>query len=167
MDNEGKSATKSTEEKLALAKELGTIVQIGIVVEDMEKAQQGMRTIFGLEPDAGGESLYQNCLYRTDGQTVDAPVISAFYNFFNIQLEFLQPVGEVNTVWRDYLNKEQFGLHHIRFDVDDNDRITQLMGERGIGIWMEGQSLVNPKARFTYYDSLDELGFVIEVVTRA
>ena len=58
-------------------------------------------------------------------------------------------------------------MHHIRFDVDDNDRITQLMGERGIGIWMEGQSLVNPKARFTYYDSLDELGFVVEVVTRA
>ena len=48
-----------------------------------------------------------------------------------------------------------------------DSRITQLMGERGIGIWMEGQSLVNPKARFTYYDSLDELGFVVEVVTRA
>ena len=27
MDNEGKTATKSTEEKLALARELGTIVQ--------------------------------------------------------------------------------------------------------------------------------------------
>lgn len=157
----------SVEEKLAFAKELGDIVQIGIVVEDMEKTKQAMRAIFGLESEAGGESLYRGCLYRTKGETVDAPVISAFYNFFNIQLEFLQPVGETPSVWRDYLDKGQFGLHHIRFDVDDNDRITELMKERGIGIWMEGQSLINPKAKFTYYDSLDELGFVIEVVTRA
>ena len=157
----------SVEEKLAFAKELGDIVQIGIVVEDMEKTKQAMRTVFGLESEAGGESLYRGCMYRTEGETVDAPVISAFYNFFNIQLEFLQPVGETPSVWRDYLDKGQFGLHHIRFDVDDNDRITELMKERGISIWMEGQSLINPKAKFTYYDSLDELGFVIEVVTRA
>ena len=166
MTNEAQNK-KSTEEKLAFAKELGNIVQIGIVVEDIEKTKQSMRDIFGLEPDAGGESLYRNCLYRSEGQVVDAPVISAFYNFFSIQLEFLQPVGDTPTVWRDYLDKGQFGLHHIRFDVDDNDRITKLMEERGIDIWMEGQSLINPKAKFTYYDSLDELGFVIEVVTRA
>lgn len=157
----------SVEEKLAFAKELGDIVQIGIVVEDMEKTKQAMRTIFGLESEAGGESLYRGCLYRIEGETVDAPVISAFYNFFNIQLEFLQPVGETPSVWRDYLDKGQFGLHHIRFDVDDNDRITELMKERGIDIWMEGKSLINPNAKFTYYDSLDELGFVIEVVTRS
>ena len=74
----------SVEEKLAFAKELGDIVQIGIVVEDMEKTKQAMRTIFGLESEAGGESLYRGCLYRTEGETVDAPVISAFYNFFNM-----------------------------------------------------------------------------------
>ena len=159
--------TNSLEEKLAFAKELGSIVQIGIVVEDIDTVKQGMRTVFGLEPDAGGESLYRNCLYRNKDQTVDAPVVSAFYNFFNIQLEFLQPVGDTQTVWRDYLSKGQFGLHHIRFDVEDNDRITELMKERGIDIWMEGQSLINPNAKFTYYDSLDELGFVIEVVTKA
>ena len=76
-------------------------------------------------------------------------------------------MGDTQTVWRDYLSKGQFGLHHIRFDVEDNDRITELMKERGIDIWMEGQSLINPNAKFTYYDSLDELGFVIEVVTKA
>ena len=43
MDNEGKTATKSTEEKLALAKELGTIVQIGIVVEDMDRQSRGLK----------------------------------------------------------------------------------------------------------------------------
>jgi len=80
-------------------------VQIGIVVEDIDTVKQGMRTVFGLEPDAGGESLYRNCLYRNKDQTVDTLVVSAFYNFFNIQLEFLQPVGDTQTVWRDYVSE--------------------------------------------------------------
>ncbi len=31
--------------------------------------------------------------------------------------------------------------------------------------YMEGQSLVDPSARFTSYDSVDLVGFVIEAVT--
>ena len=96
-----------------------------------------------------------------------APVLAAFYNFFNIQLELLQPVGDQATVWSDYVKMGQSGLHHIRFDVDDQDRANQLMAEKGIGIWMEGHSLINPASRFTYYDSLDKLGFIVEAVTRA
>ena len=41
------------------------------------------------------------------------------------------------------------------------------MAEKGIGIWMEGTSLINPESRFTYYDSMDKLGFIVEAVTRA
>ena len=42
---------------------------------------------------------------ETKIKTVDALVVSAFYNFFNIQLEFLQPVGDTQTVWRDYVSE--------------------------------------------------------------
>ena len=30
---------------------------------------------------------------------------------------------------------------------------------------MEGESLVNPGKKFTYYDSIDKVGFIIEAVT--
>ena len=102
--------------------EFGEIVQVGIIVKDLEKAKQGMLDVFGLEPDAGGESLYKNCIYK-DSQE--------------------------------------------RFDGDDQDRANRLMAEKGIGIWMEGTSLINPESRFTYYDSMDKLGFIVEAVTRA
>lgn len=162
MDIQGKELG----DKLSFAKELGEIVQVGIVVEDLEKVKRGMLDLFGMEPDAGGEFLYPDCLYRTDGERIDAPVLSAFYNCFKVQLEFLQPIGEVNTVWSDYLKAGQSGLHHVRFDVADNDRITETMARHGINIWMEGRSLIDPKAKFTYYDSREALGFIIEVVTR-
>ena len=121
--------------------------------------------VFGSNPQKHPKS-HKKSVYR-DGKVIDAEVVSAFYNFFNIQLEFLQPTGEDDTIWSDYLKMGQNGLHHIRFDVTDNDVVTKLMAEKGIAVWMEGTSLIDPTARFTYYDSLDKLGFIVEAVTRS
>lgn len=139
------------------------IVQVGIIVKDMAKARQGMLDVFGLEPDSEGDVVYKQVRYR--GQTHDAPVRNAFYNYFNLQLEFLQPIGQEDTIWRDYLNMGQYSLHHLRWNVEDNDEVTRLMAEKGIDVWMEGESLVTPGKKFTYYDSLDKVGFIIEAVT--
>ena len=147
----------------------GTITQIGIVVEDLEKAKAGMLNVFGLEPDIENDSLYRGTWYR--GEIIDAPVKAAFYNQLNVQLEFLQPVGDTDTIWHDYLDegfrKHGHALHHLRFDVENNDAVTKAMEERGIAKYMEGKSLVDPTATFTYYDSVAELGFIIEAVTKA
>lgn len=153
----------------AVVELLGDIVQVGIVVEDMEKAKAGMRSVFGLEPDLEGDNVYAGTWYR--GEIIDAPVKAAFYNQLNVQLEFLQPVGDTPTVWHDYLDEgfrtRGHALHHLRFDVDDNDEVTRILAERGVQKYMEGTSLVDPSATFTYYDSVDQVGFVIEAVTRS
>ncbi|MGI6105311.1 MAG: VOC family protein [Raoultibacter sp.] len=141
------------------------VVQIGIVVPDIEKTKAAMKDVFDLEPDAGGEYVYKKCLYKDE--IIDAPVHAAFYNYFNVQLELLEPIGDQKTVWSDYLEMGMSGLHHIRFDVEDHDKANELMAEKGIGIWMEGTSLINPESRFTYYDSMDKLGFIVEAVTKA
>lgn len=147
----------------------GKIVQVGIVIEDMEKAKAGMKQIFGLEPDAESDNLYKSTWYR--GEIIDAPVKAAFYNQLNVQLEFLQPVGDTDTIWHDYLDEgfRQHGhaLHHLRFDVEDNDAVTAAMEARGVTKYMEGKSLVDPTATFTYYDSTAICGFIIEAVTRS
>ena len=76
--------------------EFRQIVQIGIITTDMEKTKAGMLDTFGLVPDMEGDVVYKKVLYR--GETKDAPVRNAFYNFFNIQLEFLQPLGDDDTI---------------------------------------------------------------------
>lgn len=143
------------------------IVQVGIVVEDMEKAKAGMKQVFGYDPDAESDNLYKHTWFR--GEFIDAPVKAAFYNQFNIQLEFLQPVGDAASIWHDYLVEgphHGHALHHLRFDVDDNDQATALMESVGVKKYMEGQSLVDPTARFTYYDTVGLVGFIIEAVTK-
>lgn len=147
---------------------LTEIVQVGIVVEDMEKAKAGMLKVFGLEPDIESDNLYKKTWYR--GEIIDAPVKAAFYNHFNVQLEFLQPVGDVDTIWHDYLDEgfrqKGHALHHLRFDVDNNDEATKALEAVGVTKYMEGRSLVDPSATFTYYDSVDAVGFIIEAVTK-
>lgn len=148
---------------------LGDIVQVGIVIEDMEQAKAGMEKVFGLVPDSESDNVYKKTWYR--GQIIDAPVKAAFYNAFNVQLEFLQPIGDTDTAWHDYLDEgfRQHGhaLHHLRFDVENNDEATAALAKRGVTKYMEGRSLVDPSATFTYYDSTDAVGFIIECVTRS
>ncbi len=147
---------------------LGDIVQIGIVVDDIEKAKAGMKQVFGVDPDNESDNLFRKTWCR--GEIIDAHVKALFYNQFNVELEFLQPVGEENTIWRDYLNEgyevRGHAIHHIRFDVDNNDEISEIMAAHGISKYMEGNSIVSPGGKFTYYDAVDVVGFIIEVVTK-
>jgi len=142
---------------------MNTIVQIGVVMPDMDSVIEGMREVFGLEPDVVNDYEYD---VRYRGVAQKAPAKIAFYNFFNVQLEFIIPVGEDTTVWSDYLNLGQYGLHHIRFDVADNDELTKRFAARNTEVWMEGDSLVSPGKKFTYYDTLSKIGFIIEAVTK-
>ena len=48
----------------------------------------------------------------------------------------------------------------------DNDVITKEMEKIGVSKYMEGKSLVDPRATFTYYDSVQAIGFIVEVVTK-
>ena len=63
---------------------LGDIVQVGIVVDDMNKVKTGMKTIFGLDPSAESDNVYKKTWYK--GDLIDAPVKAAFYNQFNVIL---------------------------------------------------------------------------------
>lgn len=152
---------------LTITDEMNKIVQIGFVVPDLEKTKQAMLDVFGLEPDDGGVFRFQNCIHKDVEGRFEGPVLTAFYNFFNIQLEFLQPIEDQQTIWSDWIGEGKSGLHHIRFDVADNDRVSAMLAEKGIGIWMEGDSIVTPGAKFTYYDSIEKLGFILEAVTRS
>lgn len=144
------------------------IIQVGIVVEDLDSAVQGMREVFDMEPDLIRDMDYPTVEYR--GEETAGRVRVAMLNQFGVQLEFMQPIGEGDSVWRDHLKdgKPASGLHHIRFsDVDDNDVFSQAMASRGVEVLQEGASIVNPGAKFTYYDTADRFGFITEVVTKA
>ena len=49
----------SAENAKEMVELLGDITQVGIVIEDMEKAKAGMLKVFGLKPDAESDNLWR------------------------------------------------------------------------------------------------------------
>ena len=137
------------------------IDQIGIICADMEKAQRAMLDVCGLVPEVNYEKLY-DLLYR--GEAVQAQAKVCSYNYLNVDLEFIQPIGEGRTAWHDYLDMGQSGLHHVRFNVENYEIAKQSLLDKGLEIWIEGDGTGLPGLKYAYFDGLDTLGYVIEII---
>lgn len=142
-----------------------SVMQLGIVVDDLEARIDAMRRIYGVEPALVLECNYPRVTYK--GVDIDASARIAKYDQFGVLLEFVQPKGD-DSMWSDALAASPHGavLHHIRFnDVPDNDALTDIFAERGVDLLQEGASVVHPNCKFSFYDTEKDLGFVSEVVT--
>ena len=138
------------------------VSQVGIVVKDIRKTMAGMERLFGATPDKMGNVAPTNRRYHDKEGDFDALI--ALYDFANIQIELIEPLGGSN-IWQEFLDRHGDGIHHIRFTVDDHDGAIEEMAEKGIKVSQSGDSLT-PGLRWTYFDSEPELGFIFEQLSR-
>lgn len=136
--------------------------QVGIVVKDLEKAKAAMKHIFGLDPRDAGVTHHKNTLYF--GKPSKCGVHTIFYDFCNIEIEIMSPVGDEKSIWKDFVNEHGSGIHHICFDIPDHETVKQGMAERGIEAYHCGDSARGSGVKFSYYDLGPALGFVIETL---
>lgn len=136
------------------------ISQVGIVVRDLSEAESAMEKIFGVKPDYRGTTPDLQRYYK--GRVADFAASMIFYNFANIELEFIQPVrGESD--WNHFLADKGEGLHHIRFSVDDWEGTTGGLRENGVSVLMEGRSVKGDYLRWGVMDTEQDLSFQIEI----
>lgn len=140
-------------------KYLTKITQIGIVVKDLDKAVEGMRRIFGAEPDITGHTPPRGRFYR--GKPVEFSCKMAIYQFANIDIEFVESECE-QSIWNEFLDRGQHGLHHIRFSVDDFNSTVADMEKRGAPVSMQGESMTEG-LRFAYFDTENILDYSVEI----
>ncbi len=135
-----------------------TISQVGIVVRDIQKTMSEMERLFGVTPDKMAHVNPTHQRYR--GKDGDFDALIALYDYSNIQIELIQPLGGSN-IWQEFLDKHGTGIHHIRFDVKNHDQAISDMERKGIAVSQSGDTIA-PGKRWTYFDSEDALGFVFE-----
>ena len=109
--------------------------QIGIVVEDVEKAIEGYGTIIGSDnfktfeyPD---KSKKGKVYYK--GKSADYSIKVGFANVGGVEIELIQPLTGA-SIYKDFIRKHGPGIHHYRISlpVDEFDRLcTHLMNEGG------------------------------------
>ena len=140
--------------------------QVGFVVHDIEKTKQVYAALFGVEApptSTGGEYEVTHC--SVAGKP--APEAKCKLAFFDlrpgVQLELIEP-NEAPSVWRDILNEQGEGIHHIAFNVDDMDAVVKVLTEE-YGAVVEQHGLYgDASGQYTYLNAFETLKCRIELL---
>ena len=137
------------------------LAQIGVVVEDLDKAMAGLSEIFGigpfsvLEDDADSQKVHR-------GKPGNFAARKAFVQVGPIELELIQPLRG-DCIWGDFLRERGEGIHHIRFNVSSVEPVIEFMEGQGIEVSQIGSGL-RPGTRWVNFDTDDRVGFTVEIM---
>jgi hypothetical protein len=144
----------------------GPVHQVGIVVEDVERAIAGHNRLLGYgdadwrRADFGPESV-ERLLFR--GEPVEFSIRLGFAGS-NPELELIEPVSGP-SIYREWLDERGEGLHHLAVVVTSLAETTAAMEHAGFGVVQTGTGFA-PEGRggFAYYETGQALGYVLEAV---
>lgn len=135
----------------------GTLSQIGIIVEDINKAMEFLKLI-GIGPFV--PRFRKPCDEVWEGEKkVDINIELMFAYFNNVELELIQPTGE--GLHMDFLKRTGGGIHHLGFWVDDLDDTLSRLKDKGVEVIQEGRR--DEGGGFALLKSQEYCGIMIEI----
>ena len=138
-----------------------TVTQIGLVVRDIEQSITHYCDIFGFErPGVIITDEYEQAKTNYRGQPSFARAKLAFFNFGQVQIELIEPIGEPST-WKEALDAQGESVHHIAFQVKGSDQGVQYLSATGAPLVQQGQYT---GGMYSYIDSKEKLGVVLELL---
>ncbi|MHB9035733.1 MAG: VOC family protein [Armatimonadota bacterium] len=142
-------------------------VQIGVIVDDIAATTKALSEVFGLGPFRVFDwpSPDRSDLCRSyQGEPAKFTARMAFTEIGPIELELIQPM-EGPSAWADYLAEHGPGIHHIRFNVDEFEPVTDYLMTHGIGLTQSGEG-IRPGTRWANLDTEALIGFGIEIMKK-
>ncbi len=146
--------------------DLGPMVQVGIIVHDAEAAVAAWTSRFKLDPaqfvnwPIPGKNLEGTATYH--GARGNFRMRLAFLQAGPVQIEFIQPL-EGDNIYSDFLSEHGEGLHHLLFEVEDPDAVAAGLD---VTVLQSGGSSLRPGAIWSYLDTQEMLGAMIELRTK-
>ncbi len=138
--------------------------QIGIVVHNLDSFLQGLHDILGITgfevieypPDnTEAEITYY-------GEAADFKLKMAFMKVGKFEVEVIQPL-EGQSVFKDFLEENGPGIHHVRFTERRFDEMSQALQEQGIQMIASGRGVHGP-TQWAYFDTAALLqGLIVEL----
>ena len=136
--------------------------QIGMVVQDLDKAMRYYSAIFGIGPWSVVYPEYINRVYR--GNPGLFRWRTGYAQMGNWTLEFIQ-VLEGPTIYEDELGKGREGLHHLGFLVENIDQRIEAAKKIGIEV-TQGAQRPEVKSKWAYLDTRFIAGVTFELIQR-
>jgi methylmalonyl-CoA/ethylmalonyl-CoA epimerase len=140
-----------------LARVSGGLFQQAWVVDDLPAAEDAMRKTLGC-----GEftKFRMDEPWTLRGEPVSCPLDLGFARSGNMQIELMQPLGNVG-VQAEFLAERGAGPHHFGVLVADLDASLAAAAEDGFPAVMHGQFAA---VRLAFVDTLETLGIYIELI---
>lgn len=138
----------------------GDFYQIGVVVKDIDAGMAHYRDMLGLGPFWRLDTHYEGRYRDWTGTFANR---NAFTKWGDVYLEMVEPgLGEGNA--KEWLRTRGQGIFHLGYAVDDMRRRPE-----GVECVFESWSsrLANGDAAVIHLDTVDQLGYFVELSDRA
>ncbi len=136
---------------------------VAVIVKDMKNASEFYKTMeIGPFPPLLGPEGIPLTWKTVNGKASDYVVDlrHATGGIGNLAFEIIQPL-KGDTPVKDFLDKKGEGIHHIGFTVDDLEKETKAMAQRGYKMIQTGEF---PAAKWAYYGTDAVGGVIIELI---
>lgn len=140
------------------------ITQIGILTNDIHKSKAVWEKFLSLESQPVSQSDgygKTNAVYR--GRPLEGRIYQVCFQFENIELELIQPIGEVPSYWKECLDQKGPGIHHISFAVKNMDACVKECETIGIPAIQRGDF---QGGCYCYLDASDSMNVVLELLEK-
>ena len=139
----------------------GRVTQIGVVVQDIERASQAYAEFLGMDkPQWFLTDTVDKAHTVFKGESTEARAKLAFFELNNITIELIEPVGGPST-WQEFLENNGEGIHHIAFEIKDMDKKIELLTAGGMSLLQKGDY---EGGRYSYMDAGANLGLILELL---
>ena len=138
-------------------------MQICFVTHDAEKSARWFADLTGKPmppPVKAADPDVAQAIYL--GQPARVGCAIRMFAFANIDVEFLQP-GPEPSAWRDLLEQDGPGCHHIAFRTRNLTARNAYLEERGHALLQRGE-FDGGHGRYAYYDTVADLGVLVELL---
>jgi len=141
-----------------------TLAQVAFVVRDIEEASRRWADVLGQPVPKVIVTEPGNAVAMTAyGVPSDAQCKLAFFSLGQVQLELIEPIGDMSA-WAKVLNEKGEGFHHLAFWVEGMQKSVDFLKERGVPMVQRGD--MGP-GQYAYFDATDRLGTHIELLEKA
>jgi len=138
------------------------VVQVGILVNDIEKSSQEFADFLGMEKPQWiltGEEKDAQTKYL--GKASAARAKLAFFPVGDaLSLELIEP-DKAPSTWRADLDKYGEGIHHLAFNISGMKEKISLLEKNGMPLIQKGEY---PGGRYAYIDAKSTLKCIVELL---
>lgn len=161
-----KSKLKDSERLLIMEErfmETNRIIQLCIVVKNVEVTARNYADIFGMDmPEIILTDPLEYSQNEYKGRLTNARAKIAFFQMGDIELEILEP-NEVDSTWREFLDKNGEGVHHIAFYIKDMKKTMSMLESKGMPVVQKANY---PYGIVACMDTKEKLGVILELLER-